>query len=162
MSNFKMSPKYGSNNSYHVCPWCGRKTGAFTSFGELPDDAKAPDTIINSYDPCESCNSVWQKTVPVIEISLNQIAPGQPPINSDRDNPVYPTLRVVCITLEAAKGLKMDTAETGVPYLLGENRFSELFDEVIEENLRKKLKEETDDIIAKRMAEDAAKANFLN
>lgn len=158
MSNFIMSPKYGANNSYHVCPWCGKRTGGYTSFGKLPDDEKAPDTIIASYNPCESCNKTWQKTVPVIEISAKQISPGQPPINSDEKNPVYPTLRVACITLDAAKGLKMDTAAIGVPYLLGENRFSELFDDVIEANLREKLKKETDAIIAERMAEDAAKA----
>ena len=158
MSKFKMSPKYGANNSYHVCPWCGEKTGAYTSFGELPDDAKAPETIIVNYDPCAKCNETWQKTVPVIEISARQIVPGQPAINSDKDNPVYPTLRVACLTLEAAKGLKMDTAEIGIPYLLGENRFSQLFDDVLESRLKAKLRKETDAIIAKRMAEDAAAA----
>lgn len=157
MSNFKMSPKYGANNSYHVCPWCGKKTGGYTSFGELPDDAKAPETLITGYDPCIDCNKTWQKTVPVIEISAKQIVPGQPAINSDKENPVYPTLRVACITRDAARGLKMDTAEIGVPYLLGENRFSELFDDVIESRLRDKLRKETDEIIAQRMAEDAAK-----
>lgn len=156
MSDIIMSPRYGANNSYHVCPWCGGRTGGYTSFGKLPYDEKAPDTIIVSYDPCERCSNVWRKTVPVIEISVKQFAPGLPPINSNKDNPVYPTLRVACITLEAAKGLKMDTAEIGVPYLLGENRFSELFDDVIEANLREKLKKETDAIIAERMAEDSA------
>lgn len=45
----------------------------------------------------------------------------------------------------------------GAPYLLGENRFSELFDKVLETQLRERLKKETDDAIAERISEDTAK-----
>lgn len=155
---FQMSPKYGANNSYHICPWCGEKTGAYTSFGELPNDEKAPDTIIQGYAPCKKCAEVWEHSVPVIEIRDKQLVPGQPPIDESTGTPVYPSLRIACIEEKTAHAIGMPTAKIGVPYLLGENRFSELFDEILEKRLAEQLRAETDAIIKQRMAEDKAAA----
>lgn len=162
MSGFQMSPKYGANNSYHICPWCGQKTGAYTSFGLLPNDEKAPETIIEGYAPCKKCAEQWSHSVPVIEIRVKQLVPGQPPIDESSGTPVYPSLRIACIEEATAHALGMTTARIGVPYLLGEDRFSELFDEILEKRLAEHLREQTDEIIEQRMAEDKAAKSKQN
>lgn len=156
---FQMSPKYGANNSYHICPWCGEKTGAYTSFGLLPNDEKAPETIMQGYEPCKNCAEQWSRTVPVIEIRLKQLVPGQPPFTESADGtPLYPSLRIACIEEKTAHAIGMPTAKIGVPFLLGEDRFSELFDEILEKRLAEHLRKQTDEIIEQRMAEDKAAA----
>ena len=93
-----LSPKHGLNPAIPKCFFCGEDKNEIALLGKLPEDIEAPKNLFLDYVPCDSCKSVMNKGVTIIEVETTPIVENQPPI---QDN-LYPTGRYLVLKVEAA------------------------------------------------------------
>lgn len=104
MSNsIRLSPKHGVNPSVTVCFWCGGDIGV-ALFGRMGrDDDEAPRRVVIDYDPCDKCKADFAQGFTLIETrSVSSTEDPLPIGKDDQGVEVYPTGRLVVITMEAA------------------------------------------------------------
>ena len=96
--SIKLSSKHGVNPCIPICFFCGEQKNEIALLGELPNDAEAPKNLLLDYIPCDSCQSVMDEGVTVIEVDTTPNFDNQPPIQDD----LYPTGRYLVLKVEAA------------------------------------------------------------
>lgn len=104
--NIKLSPKHGVNPSLIICFWCGRDIGV-ALLGRIDrEDSEAPHKVVLDYEPCDTCKAERAQGFTFIEVGPTNQVEGMPPIgHDDQGVPLYPTGRLVVITMEAATKL---------------------------------------------------------
>lgn len=128
--SIKLSPKNGINPTIGICAWCGKETGELILLGKLPKDEEAPMHSVINYEPCDACKEAWGSAVMFFETVTEQPSDNRPPISTQNGQNLYPTLRHVGITPDAAAraGLPNDP---GGKILIDKSDFEKLFANVI-------------------------------
>lgn len=139
MSNsIPLSPKHGLNPTIPVCAWCGESKNEIALMGRIKtdvrgEDPQAPMYCVLDYQPCEKCRQQWSQGVPVIEATTVRPEPYRPPIQSVKGSPdVYPTMRMVVVTVEAAQRIFSNVeCKAGSPILVEDKAFEQIFGEAL-------------------------------
>lgn len=92
-----LSPKYGINPTVPICFWCNKERNEIAALGKLPNDAKAPDSCLLDYCPCDQCEAIMHRGIVLIGTTAQPFADDRPPIC---DN-VYPTGNWVVVKPDA-------------------------------------------------------------
>lgn len=125
-NSIPISPKHGLNPAMDVCCWCGQPKGV-ALMGRLKNDAEAPQKIVTSYDPCDTCKKKWSNCVIVFEVTHNKPNDGRPPIGKDNDKSnVYPTMRLVGIDEEVASQINIP-CKNGQQCIMEDIAFDKIF-----------------------------------
>jgi hypothetical protein len=107
--SIKLSQQHGVNPSLICCVWCGESKGV-ALVGRLPNDAKAPDKIIENYEPCDKCLEIFSQGVLIVETTDTPPFPNAPPIGKGEGIDRYPTGRHAVVRPEAIYELIDDKA----------------------------------------------------
>lgn len=109
----EISPKHGLNPTIPVCFWCGKEKNEIALLGRIREktknryganvtkrdsDIEAPRRMVIDYEPCDECQKMWDRGVVVFEAQEMPTMPNQPEIQ----NGIYPTGRLVVVTVEGA------------------------------------------------------------
>lgn len=93
-----VSDKHGLNPSMDICFFCGEPKG-IALFGKMKGDAKAPQSVLLNYEPCDKCKEAMDKGTTIIEVVV------QPNGNMPIQDGAYPTGRWCVMRREAAMEL---------------------------------------------------------
>ena len=105
MSGIRVSEKHGVNPSLGICFWCGGDDGTVLLVGKLPGDKAAPHRMFVSYDPCDTCKEGFAQGVAFIEAREVETFDGQPAIQKNGLQELYPTGRYMVVKAEAVPRL---------------------------------------------------------
>lgn len=98
LNSIAISPKYGVNPSILKCFWCGESMG-IALCGKIKGDKKAPNNVINGYEPCEKCQKLFSQGILGIGVQKTPPREDFPPISKDADgSPLYPNGSHVVLT----------------------------------------------------------------
>lgn len=132
MKSIPISPKHGLNPTIPVCAWCGEPKNEIALMGKIKTDKKgedpeAPMHCILDYNPCDKCKEQWDKGVAILEATTKRPTPYRPPIQKDKNNEIYPTMRMVVIKPEAAQNIFEGEFKEGQLLLLEDEAFDHIF-----------------------------------
>lgn len=137
MANIKLSPKHGVNPTIPICAWCGESKNEIAMLGKIDrEDSEAPKNIVLDYVPCDCCAKQWAVGVAVLEATLERPTSYRPPIQKDRGNDIYPTMRMVVISPESASQIFGSEMSAGQRILLENTAFEQIFGEALRERER--------------------------
>ena len=126
--NIKLSPKHGLNPTIPVCAWCGEPKNEIALMGKLDrEDSEAPKNVVLDYEPCDHCKEQWSMGVAVLEATTGRPEPYRPPLQQSNGVDIYPTMRYVVITTEAAERLFGGKFLEGQKVLLEDEAFERIF-----------------------------------
>ena len=130
--DIKLSPKHGLNPTIPVCAWCGEPKNEIALMGQIGDrrkgdDIEAPMYCVLDYEPCDHCKEQWQNGVAVLEATTGRPEPYRPPLQQSNGVDIYPTMRYVVITTEAAERLFGGKFLEGQKVLLEDEAFERIF-----------------------------------
>lgn len=149
MANIKLSPKHGVNPTIPVCAWCGEPKNEIALLGKLNrEDSEAPMHCVLDYVPCEHCAEQWSIGVAILEATTKRPEPYRPPMQKDKGNDIYPTMRMVVINPESASEIFGQEMKAGQRILLEDEAFEQIFGEALRE--REKLLKEGAEAEAKK------------
>ena len=139
MKSIPISPKHGLNPTIPVCAWCGQPKNEIALLGKIKgtNDAQAPMHCILDYEPCEECAKQWSTGVAILEVTLKKPNPYRPPMQKDKGNDLYPTMRMVVITPESAEKIFEQPFEAGNKLLLEDEAFEHIFGEALRQQQSK-------------------------
>lgn len=124
--NITLSKEHGLNPTIGVCAWCGKETGEIALLGKLPGDKEAPKYSFFDYNPCDECKQKWENAVICIEVTTTRPNDNRPPISIHDGKELYPTMKYVGITPEAAERIGI-LSENKRPVLMNTELFAKIF-----------------------------------
>lgn len=109
----RLSKAGGLNVTIPCCFWCGKSLNELALLGDSykvkGKDAKAPSTMVLSYDPCQECQNNMSQGVVLIEAVTKGVL-EQPAMTATGGLQVYPTGRWVVVSVDyASKALGLTT-----------------------------------------------------
>lgn len=131
-NSINLSPKHGLNPTIPVCAWCGKDKNEIALMGQIGDrrkgeDLEAPMHCVLDYEPCDHCKEQWSQGVAVLEATTERPTPYRPPIQKQGNDEIYPTMRYVVITPEAAERIFNSPFTAGQRILLEDKAFEQIF-----------------------------------
>ena len=123
-NNIRLSEKHGVNPSRTICLYCGNVKG-IALMGRLKGDQQAPQKVVIDYEPCPECQKMWDKGIPVLEVTYTPSTKGQPFMTKDAQGiPVYPTGAFMVLSESLVKG------KVGQPTLCLTEDFQRIFNDI--------------------------------
>ena len=102
MGRIPISPKYGVNPSCTICFFC-REASGIALFGRMKGDVEAPSAVLIDYEPCNKCKELFKQGSLLLEVDTCPHIGGQPAIQQQENQKLYPTGRYNVIKKEACK-----------------------------------------------------------
>ena len=132
-----VSPKHGVNPSLTVCFFCGEATG-IALMGRLKGDVEAPQYVLTDYEPCDKCKKMFAQGSLLLEVDTYPHINGQPAIQQQENQKLYPTGRFKVIKKEACERIFGAIHEKA---LLDVETYNMLFSEVDKELAKQEYSE---------------------
>lgn len=137
MVGIPISPKYGVNPSCTVCFFCGETSG-IALFGRMKGDVEAPPYALVDYEPCNNCREKFKQGSLLLEVDTRPHIDGQPPIQQQENQKLYPTGRFKVLKKEACERIFGKAHEKA---LLDVETYNMLFSEIDKELEKKEFDE---------------------
>lgn len=137
MGGIPVSKKYGLNPSCTVCFFCGEASG-IALFGRMKGDVEAPKEVLIDYEPCNKCKERFEQGSLLLEVDTVPHISGQPPIQRQENQELYPTGRYKVIKKEACERIFGAIHEKA---LLDVETYNLLFSEIDKELAKKEFDE---------------------
>lgn len=125
----RISPKHGLNPCTPICPFCGKEKKEIAILGMLKNDAKAPMSAIIDMNPCDECESNWQKGVALIRVTKKKPDNGMPPIMHANGQALYLSAKYMVVTPECAERISGTRYEKGQRVLMEDDAFDRIMEE---------------------------------